>query len=75
MKLFFCQIAVRHLKIETNYIQGLEKFIRRLKPKLVFVHGGMFADVFDPYKDVTESIHYESHTVKVFSEVENGHRI
>lgn len=57
------------------FMQGLEEFVKRLKPKCVFVHGAMPDDVFDPYKDLIEFIQYESHTAKVFSEVANGHRI
>lgn len=62
-------------KVDQHYFeQGLEEFIKRLKPKKVLVHGAMPEDIFRKYIDETEFVHYSSYTSRLFAEVANGNR-
>lgn len=54
-------------KVDKHYFkQGLEEFIKRLKPKIILVHGAMPKDVFGEYLDKAEFVHYPSYTSRVF---------
>lgn len=62
-------------KVDKHYFrQGLEEFIKRLKPKKVLVHGAMPEDIFRKYIGEIEFVHYPSYTSRVFAEVNYGNR-
>ena len=57
--------CIRSKKDKEHFKNGLEEFIRRLKPKKILVHGAMPSIIFDDYKGLTEFVHYEDRLTRV----------
>ena len=51
--------------LRTYFKNGLAEMIKRIKPKVVIVHGFMPDDIFDEFKDKTKFVHFASETEEV----------
>lgn len=54
--------------------QGLDEFIKKLKPKIVLVYGAMPKDIFNKYHKIVKFINYPSYISQVFSGGKYGNR-